>query len=350
MALIGTLFPAYFIGACAPIGVSAERQGDVRVIELKSNAGPVGWLDNETIVAIGQTGESYARKDGAMQPIARVMTLNYRTGEQKLFGKISSEFCFSDGYVSYAFLDRATDELWVSYGELGSETTRKIKPGELNFDRGSRGSCRPWSERPKPPSWAKENTAIWPLSPYKGLLNCNVAAATASTQYVKARFHKPNDEQGVELPFSCYEVSMGLKYYPFKGAYFSFEFDFRIPWPAGRDRRAFWLFPDGTVETQLLKYSTAIRAGGIPTAKGIVTFATPARAFAEPASAEADYWIYLVTPMESKRILPGHGSGVTSPDGCKVAMLHDPEYKARINNRSVTTRVTLKVLDLCETK
>jgi hypothetical protein len=163
------------------------------------------------------------------------------------------------------------------------------------------------------------------------------------TQYVKARFHKPDDETGVDLPFSCYEVFRGLQYYPFKGAYFALEFDFRHPWPEDRNRRAFWLYPDGRVDTVVLPYSTAIRESGIPTARGVV-------AFARPSKRGDDYWIYLVTPESSKRILRGNASGVTSPDGCRVAMLHDPEFDARVDGRSVTSPVTLKVLDLCANK
>lgn len=329
------------LSACAAIQGGPGTETDVRVVDLKIGAGPIGWLDNERIVIVAASGEQYARKDGAMQPITRVMTINYRTSEKQIFGKVSGEFCFSQGYVSYAFLDRATDELWMSYGELGKETTRKIKPGEMNFDRGPRGSCRPWSERPKNPSWVKEKTAIWPLSPYLGLINCNVPAATVRTQYIKARFHKPNDEIGVELPFSCYEVSSSLKYYPFKGAYFGLEFDFRHPWPVGRQRRVFWLYPDGSVETLVLPYSEAIREDAIPTAKGIL-------AFARPVDREGDYWVYLITPAAMKRVLRGHAAGITSPDGCKVAMTHDPDFKARIEGRTVASRGTLKVLELCD--
>jgi len=136
---------------------------------------------------------------------------------------------------------------------------------------------------------------------------------------------------------------MGLRFYPFKNAYFALEFDFRSPWPEGRDRRAFWLYPDGRVEIQVLKYSTAVREIGVPTAKGIVTFA-------QPSKIDDDYWIYLVTPAESKRILRGYATGVTSPDGCKVAISHDADFKIRGQTRGPTAPVTLKVLELCGTQ
>ena len=336
---------AFAISACASIDTGAENETDIRIIDLKtSGAGPFGWVDNETFVIMANTGESYIRKDGAEVRVARVMTHNYRTGERKVFGRVSSGLCYAaDGYVSYIFADDATGELWASYGELGKETTRKIKPGEMNFDRGPEGSCRPWSERPANPPWVKEKAAIWHLWPRLGLINCQSPTASVRTQYIKARFHKPGDEAGIELPFSCYEVFNGFRYYPFKGAYLALEFDFRSPWPEGRARRAFWLYSDGRVETLSFPYSQAIRASAIPTARGFV-------AFARPADRDQDYWIYLITPESTKRIARGNAAGVTSPDGCKVAMLHDADFKARVRTQNVTTRVTLKVLELCEAK
>lgn len=326
------------VGCATGIGAKDET---IRVIDLSITASPIGWLDNDTIVVVAQSGEQYTRRDGARQSVSRLMAIDYRTREQRVFGKVSGEVCFAQGYVSYAFMDYGTDELWVSYGELGKETTHKVKPGELMFDRGPGSSCRPRSERPRPPAWVKDRTAVWPLWPYAGFLNCNVPAATVRTQYVKARFHKPEDEVGVELPFSCYEVSMFLRYYPFRRAYFSWEFDFRSPWPQGRPRRAFWLFPDGSVETVTFPYSEVIREQAIPTAAGLI-------AFSRPTDRSRDHGVHLVTPEGTKKILRGHAGGVTSPDGCKVSLLHDPDYQARLEKRSVSSSATLKVLELCQ--
>lgn len=337
--LLGCLLIA--LSACAGIGVEAENQTDVRVIDLKiSAAGPFGWIDNETFVVMVRTGESYTRKDGAAVQIARVATINYRTGEQKTYGKVSSGLCFADGYVSYIFANDATGELFASYGELGKEVVRRIKPGELLFDRALTGSCRPWNERAETPDWLGKNTRFWHLWPNLGLINCRANDVSVRTRSVKAQFHPLSNVAGVELPFSCYQVFRGLRYHPFKGAYFSLEFDFRSPWPEGRDRKAFWLYPNGQVETIVLPFSTAIRESAVPTSRGIV-------AFAQPMKRSEDYWVYLVTPESSKRILRGNASGLTSPDGCRVAMLHDPEFNARVDGRSVSAPVTLKVLELC---
>ncbi len=338
-SLLGSLL--LVLSGCAGIGVEPENQTDVRVIDLKiSAAGPFGWVDNETFVVMMRTDERYARKDGGEVQVARVATINYRTGERKTYGKVSSQLCFADGYISYIFSDYATSELFASYGELGKEVVRKIKPGELLFDRALTGSCRPWNERPATPHWLEQNTRFWHLWPNSGLINCRANDVSVRTRSVRAQFHPLSHEAGVELPFSCYQVFRGLRYHPFKRAYFSLEFDFRSPWPEGRDRKAFWLYPNGHVETIVLPFSAAIRESAIPTARGIV-------AFAQPMKRGEDYWVYLVTPESSKRILRGNASGLTSPDGCRVAVLHDPEFNARVDGRSVSAPVTLKVLELC---
>jgi hypothetical protein len=338
---IGAVLLALF--GCASISARGENETDTRVIDLKIGANPIGWLDNETIVVIGDTGERYARKDGASETVLRVLTINYKTAEQRVLGKAGSQVCYVDGYISSVYLDRGTDELWAIYGKIGDETVQKIRPGEFTFDRGPGGSCRPKRPPSTRPAWLKQNTRFWQLWPATGHINCRAASANVRDRHVKARFHAPDDNVGIELPFSCYHVFRGLRYYPFKGAYFALEFDFRAPWPEGRDRRAFWLYPDGRVEIIALPYSTAIRENGVPTVRGIV-------AFARPVNRDDDYWVYLVTPESAKRVIRGNASGVTSPDGCKVAMLHEPEFGARVKGQPVNNPGTLKVLELCNGK
>ena len=321
---------------------SFPSNNGIRIVDLKISAdGPYGWIDNETIVVAIESGESYVRPDGVSVPIKRVAAINYRTGERKYFNKISSNLCFAHGYVSYFFDDRrSSGELFAFYGELGRESTRSIRPGEVSYDRGPGASCRPWSERPKKPDWLTGSIAFRPLSPYFGLINCNVAAATLHTKHIKARFHSPDDKAGVELPFSCYEVFTSLIYHQFKGAYFGLEFDFRSPWPANRDRRIFWVYPDGQTETHVLAYSELIRHNVIPTAQGII-------AFSRPTSREGEDRTYLISEGKARILLRGPAAGVTSPNGCKVAVNHDEDYESRMRWGG-KKRTTLKVIELCD--
>ena len=326
--------------SCSPISLPAHNESDVRVLDLNITGFPVAWVDNETILLRVDTGHSWRRQDGTLSAVNRLATYNYRTRVQRMYGRADSGVCYADGYISYIYEDEASGELVASYGHFGQEMARRFKPGEIAFDRGERGSCKPWSERPPRPSWIQDGIAVWPLHPYQGFLNCKVPAATLNTRDIRARFHRPTDQAGVELPFSCYQVQTSLRYYRFKEAYFGLEFDVSSPWPVGRDRRVFWLHSNGAVEEVVLPYSDAIRDDLIPTARGLV-------AFSQPYSRQADYWVHLLKGNTTQRVLRGYARGVTSPDGCKVAILHDPEYRSRIEKRATTARPSVKVLEVC---
>jgi hypothetical protein len=324
--------------------VEQEAAKDIKVVDSPVVSYPLAWMDNERILMRMDTGKRIDVRGGGSYAVFNLISYNYKTGEQHDYGRVGSQICYADGYISHGWRDDDDHtQLIVVYGELGKETKRRIKPGELTFETGPEGSCRPWSERPSRPSWATKKAMIWFLWPRLGVVDCQTRDANIFTKHIKARFHRPDDQLGVELPFSCYQVFGGLRYYPFKGAYFAFEWDYRHPWPEERDRRAFWLYPDGHVETLTFRYSQAIRDTAIPVTNGIL-------AFSHPADRKDDYWVYFLTPQSSKRLYRGSATGITSPDGCKVAMLIDPDVKAKIWSRNVTTPVSLKILDFCNSR
>ena len=320
-----------------------DNDSRAQILDLKITAAPIAWVDDHTLLLRFSDGEKVQRKDGGTSIVFRLITLNYRTGERRVYGRADSGICYADGYISYIYEDEITGEIVGLHGELGKEQVLKAEPGKLLFDRGPMGSCRPLRERPALPDWAREKTATMHLWPRLGLIACNVRSYSFNNRTVAASFHKAGDVNGIPLPFSCFDVRTGFKYYEFKQAYFTAEQDLVTPWPVGKDRKAFWLFADGSVETVTLPYSTAIRQDMLPTVAGIV-------AFSRPVSRNENYGVYLVTPGRTHRILDGHGSGVTSPDGCKVALLHDEEYDNRIQGRRVSVPVTLKILDFCTRK
>jgi hypothetical protein len=335
---------ALALGACASI-----EQGEAKGIKVTDSpvvSLPLAWMDNERILLIERTGKIIARPNGGGRIQYHLISYNYTTSERQDYGSVEGRPCYADGYISY-YMEDDTDNRHVIavYGPLGNEIRRRVEKGEIWFDEGARGSCRPWSEVPKRPSWANEKTTIWFLWPRFGFIDCRTQLVSPLAKDVKARFHHSNEDVGIELPFSCYEVSGygTLKYHPFKKAYFSFEFDFRSPWPKGRDRRGFWLFPDGHVETLTFPYSQAIRHTAIPVADGIL-------AFSQPADRKDDYWVYFLTPQSSRRLFRGKATGITSPDGCKVAMLIDPDFKAKVWSHDVKTPVELKILDFCSVR
>jgi hypothetical protein len=338
---LGTLVFAATM-ALAPSAVAAD--GDVRIIDLHRSGDPFAWIDNETVLLLELTGETASRR-GRSHHLSRLVSLNYRSGEQKVYGPADGQPCYADGYVSYFRVDRSSGALLAVYGELGKETTRpvQVKRGEQIFDY---GSCRPLFDMPKRPGWLDEKTQVRYLSPPAGIIDCRTDRVTSFEEYVKARFHKPRDATGVALPFSCFRTDPGLRYYPFKKAYFAYERG--GPWPQNHERRAYWLYPDGKVETIVLPYSEAIRGkAAVPTARGIVAFPGQ-RTYRRDYPT---YAVYLVTPDTAKVIAKGNLLGAaTSPDGCKVAMLHDPEYGGRVDEQDVIAGATLKIVELCEAK
>lgn len=316
---------------------------DIKVFDSPVLAYPIAWMDNERILMSKATGEIVARPNGGRSIQYHWVSYNYKTGEQEDYGPVGSRPCYANGYVSHYLEDDIDDEHLIAvYGELGKETRKRVKPGEIWFDQGATGSCRPRSERPPRPKWASESTQVWFLWPRLGAIDCQTRQVSPLTDHIKARFHRREEEQSIELPFSCEQISGfdALRYYPHRGAYFSLEYDYRHPWPENRNRRAFWLFPDGHVETLTFPYSQAIRNTAIPVHDGIL-------AFSRPANRKDDYWVYYLTPNSTKRLYRGNAIGITSPDGCRVAMLLDPDFKAKVRSRDVKTPVQLKVLDFC---
>jgi hypothetical protein len=330
--------------ALAPLSCASFEQGDasgIKSIDLPVLGNPIAWIDNETVLLYVKTGEVVTRFNGARVKVFHLISYNIKSGEQRDFGRTGSQICYADGYISYVMLADDEDAHFIAvFGELGKETKRRVKRGEIAFDRGSMGSCRPWSERPTRPNWAQKDTTIWYLWPRLGVIDCRTRAVNFYSRRILAQYHRSNDPTGIDLPFSCYEVFNGLKYYPFKGAFFALEWDYRSPWPHGRDRRAFWLYPDSRVETITFPFSDVIRQSAIPVTNGLL-------AFSHPDGALEDYWVYFITPRSSTRVERGYGIGITSPDGCRVAILITPDFKKRITSRDVATPTYSKVLDFC---
>jgi hypothetical protein len=324
--------------ALAPSAWAEERQAasvptTFRILDLQFVARPIAWINEQTILLFIDSGQRSRRKDGSTAILHELIAYNYKSGERRSLGRADSQICYSsDGYVSYFFEDGSTGGLIAAYGPLGKETFKKISPGQVSFDR-ILGSCRPIERKADRPN------AEWQLWPNLGAIACNVPFPSVYTKTVKATLRLKSGGN-VALPISCYEMWPGPRYYKFKGAYFALEHDYRSPWPENRERHAFWLFPDGRVETLTFPYSSAIREMMVPTAMGLL-------AFGRPEKKSDEYWIYVVTPSSAIRVLQGTGPVAVAQDGCKVAILHDADFAARASNKRVSSVASLKVLELC---
>ena len=318
----------------------------IKVTDLPVVSYPFAWMDNERILMRIKSGSKTDARGEGRYATFDLVSYNYKTGERHNYGRVGQQICYADGYISHTRADDDDDEVIIAvYGKLGKETTRRVRRGEMSFQRGARGSCRPWSKAPQRPSWVNADTTIWRLWPRLGFIDCRTDFVSPLAKDVRARFYGMTDKVGVELPFSCYSVSGygSLRYYPFNKAYFAFEFDYRHPWPEGKDRKAYWLYPNGRVEILTFPYSTAIRDTAVPVVGGFL-------AFSRSYGRNDDYWVYFLTPNSQTRLYRGNALGITSPDGCKVAMLIDPDFMVKARSRKAKTPVSLKVLDFCQSR
>jgi hypothetical protein len=154
----------------------------------------------------------------------------------------------------------------------------------------------------------------------------------------------------IQLPIKQRE-SRGFDWVPFKRAYFVvgdyFQVDSRhpsggfnrSPWPKGISMPAWWLYPDGRVEEIKLPAGHWLQTTVVPTATGFATINT--------YFTVGQAGVYLIRGNNVTRILEGFVEQLAvSPDGCKIAVNHDPkplETNARNNEH-----VTLKVIELCQ--
>ncbi|HUJ87512.1 MAG TPA: hypothetical protein VLX30_11740, partial [Burkholderiales bacterium] len=169
-------FAALALFACTSID-----QGDakgIKVVDSPVVAYPVAWMDNERILMRFSYGDSVTYPNGYRKAIFHWVSYNHTTGERHDYGRVGTRPCYRDGYVSHFMTDDKDDKQLIAvYGELGKETRRIVKPGDIWFEDGARGSCRPWSEHPKRPAWARGNSEILTLWPRLGVIDCQTRGA-----------------------------------------------------------------------------------------------------------------------------------------------------------------------------
>jgi hypothetical protein len=316
-------------------GVQAER--GIRIY----------WLSNDEVLFGGPTAETKRRPDGVDEPINRVSVWNVRTNEIKRYGELAGSLCYYEGYVVFWERDVPTNRLWINYGKLGETVRLERGPGQGEFDP---VTCRPIKELPPRPEWTAGLAVRW-LRPEHGLL---VLGSAETSEFMKNSpiSYCPEGEKArcVETPLRRRE-SRGFEWVPFKRAYFVIGDYFRVnprqpsggfnlsPWPSGLPMPVWWLYPDGRVEEIKLSPGPWLRNFVFPAKVGHLTIGEgPTR---------WEHSLYLLRSERGEAIIHGlfHAQAV-SPDGCKLAVNHDP--KPLETNARNYRHVTLKVVELCQ--
>ena len=305
------------------------------------------WLNNDDVLFAGPTGETRPRRDGVAEPINRVSVWNIRTNEVKRYGELAGSLCYYEEYVVFWERDVPTNRLWINYGKFGETVRQERGPAQGEFDP---VTCRPIKELPPRPEWTQGLAVRW-LRAEHGLLVLGSADPKEAFKNTSISYC-PGGEQArcIKLPIKQRE-SRGFEWVPFKGAYFVVGHYFQVdpkhpsggfgrsPWPAGIPMPVWWLYPNGQVEEIMLPTGHWLQTIVVPTVLG---FATTNTYFTTGQAG-----VYLVRGEKVSRIFEGFVEQLAySPDGCKIAVNHDPrplETNAR-NNR----HVTLKVVELCQ--
>jgi hypothetical protein len=309
------------------------------------------WISNEEVLFGGPTGEM-RRGDGVAEPITRVSVWNVRTNEVKRYGELAGSLCYYEGYVVFWERDVATNRLWINYGKLGETVRQERGPAQGEFDP---VTCRPIKELPERPDWTKGLALRW-LRPEHGLLVLGSGSGIDSMKNTRLSYCPSVDKMRcVDLPLKRREAN-GFHWYDFQGAYFVWsEFFFvdpshpaggytRAPWPLDQPRPVWWLYPDGKVEVILLPPSPWRDGGSIsfyPTLRGVFV---QSHSLSKTGLGNAGG--YLVHREKITKLVEAYiENSAVSPDGCRIAYIHDPydvfPRKVRLQ------RITLRAIELC---
>jgi hypothetical protein len=218
----------------------------------------------------------------------------------------------------------------------------------------NRFSCRYYDEKPE---WIIPNHQTLPLLDGHGFLDWFPTSGPESFRNRPLRFRVTNATEWVELPIGTREVWHNLvRYAPFTNSYLLYPIAYIDahtgkeepvgPWPKGKPVPMWWLAPDGTLTTEIIPYVRFMRGGSrsyFPTRHGIFVTTHKADDLGKPGDAGG----YLARNGRVTKLITGLLDSVSiSPDGCRIAFIHDP-YDT-IHGIERLNRINVKVIDVCQ--
>jgi hypothetical protein len=179
------------------------------------------------------------------------------------------------------------------------------------------------------------NHQTLPLVDGHGFLDWFSSIGSSSGQNEPLRFHPKSSSEWIALPIGTREVwRIDVRYAPFKNAYFLPPITYIDsktgkeepigPWPKGKAVPVWWLSPDGSVTTESVPYMRFMRGGSrgyFPTRQGIFIYSHKTDGAGKPGDAGG----YLARNGQATKLITGMVESVSvSPDGCRIALIHDP--------------------------
>jgi hypothetical protein len=259
--------------------------------------------------------------------------------------------CVRGDYITF-IRKSATDEKesLLVIRDKGQETVTRL----VNIEWFNRFSCRYYNEKPE---WISPNHKTLPLFDGDGFLDWFPTEGPDSVRNNPLRFRSDGKREWVELPIGTREVWHSLvNYAPFKRSYLLYPMTYIEPmtgkeepigpWPKEKPVRIWWLSPKGTVTTETVPYMPFMRGGSrgyFPAKTGIFIYTHKTDGLGKPGDAGG----YLARNGRVTKLITGLLDDVSvSPDGCRVASIHDP-YDT-VHGIERLNRINVKVINVCE--
>lgn len=316
---------------------------DSGVWATKSFPGDVYWLDNERVLFLGsEDGKPVAKEHEALNvwdTVKDAVTLQKRN---------ISSLCYRNGIVLLGQkIDNPAGGPWeyrFFRGPLGNEQLQRKE----SKDRLDHLNCRIVE---KSPGQGHERRYLLDGHGYLDYGEIRSSDLRANPPVVLV---KEDASKRIVLPFGKRQVE-SMEFYPFKRAYFLYgaflDPSTRIvksPWPNTVPHPLWWVMPEGTVSEVLIPPGVWNSGGSLqftPTMKGVVaTYHGGTKSNRDPGT----QGVYLIRENGVSRIIiRGFVARIgVSPDGCRVAFSHAPNYEAD-RRPSGKNRRTLKMINLC---
>ena len=319
----------------------------------RTSGGIHGWLDNERVLFQSEQSsmpklQANSNRSGRGQYVWNVLT-GTLTKDISLDG--ASTICLRGDSLTFLRKSGSEEKKWL--------VVTKSKDGEsesplINTRWFNRFSCRYYSHKPE---WILPNHQMLPLLDGHGVLDWFPTMGPDSFRNSPLRFRKDSATEWIELPIGMRQVWHNLvKYAQFRNSYLLYPIAYIDsetgeeepvgPWPKGKPVTVWWLSPDGTVKTETVPYMRFMRGGSrsyFPTREGIFITSHKADDLGKPGDAGG----YLFREGQVIKVITGLLDSVSvSPDGCRVAFLHDPYDTTYGKDR--LERITVKSINLCQ--
>jgi len=340
--------------ACAEVAAYTIKDSGVPA----SSDGAVIWLDNQRVLfyrlKVVEKNEGITLES---------LVWDAATGSVGPYPPLqgTAKICVHGDFISYIRRKPGTEKEWllvygkVHDGQIVEEQVRSL-PNQYQVHP---FSCRYYDV---PPPWVVKGREIAPLLEEHGYLDWGPSVGSVdreeSSKNTPLTLYHPGAAGGVQLSIGRQQVrTYGLSYGPFRKAYLISSVRYRDPvtgvvqhvegsWPKGKSLPVWWLTPEGKTTEVEIPYAPFMSRGYrqfLAVKEGIFV---RSNALAVGGGA-GDAGGYLVQEGTIRKLITGllHNPAI-SPDGCKVAFVHDPYDTEFPKDRA--GRITVKAIDLCE--